>query len=89
MSELAVVRDGALFLAQPSTPLGWNVISFGAYEPELRHIFRHVLRPGAGYRLFGIRRNWLEPFQANGAWPACPNFWAVPVTPAPIFTEGR
>jgi len=45
--DLGLIHDGTLFLAQPAVPLGWNVVLFGSYEPELRDIFRTVLRPGA------------------------------------------
>jgi len=44
--ELGLVRDGIVFLAQPALPLGWNIVMFGSYEPELRDVFRKVLHPG-------------------------------------------
>ena len=43
MPELCVLRDGAMFLAQPGVPLGWHVAVFGTYEPEVRDIVRAVL----------------------------------------------
>jgi FkbM family methyltransferase len=46
MGELCMVRDGLAFLARPSIPIGWHVAFFGTYEPELREIFRAMLRPG-------------------------------------------
>lgn len=45
--DLCVVRDGQLFLAQPTLTLGWNVVMFGTYEPELRGIIRTVLSNGS------------------------------------------
>lgn len=47
MHEVRVVRDGSIFLAQPSVHLGWHVKLFGTYEPELRKVFRNVLSSGA------------------------------------------
>lgn len=47
VSDLGVIRDGVFFLAQPAVPVSWHVVMFGTYEPELRDIFRTVLRPGA------------------------------------------
>ncbi|MEO7972011.1 MAG: FkbM family methyltransferase [Thermoanaerobaculia bacterium] len=44
--DLCVVRDGLLFVAQPTLTLGWNVVMFGTYEPELREIIRTVLSDG-------------------------------------------
>lgn len=46
MRTLCVVRDGLVFLAKPSVPIGWHVAFFGTYEPELRSIFRSVLPMG-------------------------------------------
>jgi len=46
MKDVCVVRDGTIFVAQPGLTLGWNVAFFGTYEPELREIFRMVLREG-------------------------------------------
>lgn len=43
MRDLCVIRDGLMFVAQPSVPLGWHVAFFGTYEPELREVFRTVL----------------------------------------------
>jgi FkbM family methyltransferase len=45
--DLGLIRDGTLFLAQPTVPLGWHVVLFGTYEPEVRDIFRTVLRTDA------------------------------------------
>jgi FkbM family methyltransferase len=45
--HLGVIRDGTLFLAQPAVSLGWHVILFGSYEPQLREVIRKVLRPDA------------------------------------------
>src|SRR5882724_3417250 len=45
MPELCLVRDDLVFLAQPAVQVGWHVTFFGTYEPELREIFRAVLRP--------------------------------------------
>ena len=40
------MRDGIIFVAQPSVPLGWHVAFFGTYEPEVREIFRALLPVG-------------------------------------------
>ena len=56
--EICVVRDGCLVVVQPSIPLGWHVIFFGTYEPELREIFRAVL-PSEGVALdIGANIGW-------------------------------
>lgn len=47
VADLGLIRDGTLFLAQPAVPLGWYVVLFGSFEPELRDVFRAVLRPDA------------------------------------------
>ncbi len=47
LGEVCLLRDGVAFLARPAVPIGWNVTFFGSYEPELREIFRSILRPGA------------------------------------------
>lgn len=46
LPELRVVRDGTTFTAQRGTLIGWHVAFFGAYEPELRDVFRAVLPAG-------------------------------------------
>lgn len=46
VGDLCLVRDGHLFVAQPALTLGWNVVMFGTYEPELRGILRTVLSEG-------------------------------------------
>ncbi len=46
LGELVVEREGFVFRVQPGTPLGWNVLLFGTYEPELRSVFRSVLPEG-------------------------------------------
>ena len=46
LQEVCVVRDGAIFVAQPGVTVGWHVAFFGTYEPELREIFRTVLPTG-------------------------------------------
>lgn len=45
--DFGLIRDGTFFLVQPTVPLGWHVVMFGSYEPEVRDIFRTVLRPDA------------------------------------------
>lgn len=47
LPETCVVRDGLLFIAQPGVPLGWHVLFFGTYEPELREVVAAVLEPGS------------------------------------------
>ena len=44
--EVWVSRDDMLFAADPGVLIGWNVLMFGSYEPELRRVFESVLRPG-------------------------------------------
>jgi len=44
--QLVSLRGEPLILADPRTPLGWNLLFFGTYEPELRDYFRSVLRAG-------------------------------------------
>jgi FkbM family methyltransferase len=46
MPEICVVRDGAVFIAQPAIPLGWHVAFFGSYEPELREVLKATLPAG-------------------------------------------
>ncbi len=43
---MCLVREGIVFLAWPAVPVDWHVVFFGTYEPELRAIFRAILRPG-------------------------------------------
>ncbi len=44
--ELLALRDEPLIMANPRTQLGWKLLLFGDYEPELRAYFRNFLRPG-------------------------------------------
>ena len=44
--RLVGLRGEPLILADPRTPLGWNLLFFGTYEPELRNYFRSVLQAG-------------------------------------------
>jgi FkbM family methyltransferase len=44
--QLLALRDEPLVLADPRTPLGWHLLFFGNYEPELRSFFRNLLQPG-------------------------------------------
>lgn len=46
LPETCVVRDESLFLIQPWVPLGWHVLLFDEYEPEVRKIIKNLLRPG-------------------------------------------
>lgn len=45
-AQLIALRDEPLIIADPKTPLGWNLLLFGSYEPELRACFQNFLRPG-------------------------------------------
>jgi FkbM family methyltransferase len=45
-AQLLALRDEPLILADPNTPLGWNLLFFGNYESDLRHYFKNLLRPG-------------------------------------------
>jgi FkbM family methyltransferase len=44
--QLVGLRGEPLILADPRTPLGWNLLFFGTYEPELRAYFQSVLGEG-------------------------------------------
>jgi FkbM family methyltransferase len=46
LRELCLVRDGLVFLANPTIPVDWHITFFGTYEPEIRTIFRAVLQSG-------------------------------------------
>jgi FkbM family methyltransferase len=56
--EYCLVRDGTLFLARPALPLGWHVLMFGSYEPELRAVFRAVLPAGGVVIDVGANVGW-------------------------------
>lgn len=58
LQDLLVFRDGALFLAQPSLPLGWNVALFGTYEPQLRDLMRGILSTGCVAIDVGANTGW-------------------------------
>jgi FkbM family methyltransferase len=47
LTERWVHREGFRFKVNPAVPIGWNVLFFGTYEPELREVLRAVLKPGA------------------------------------------
>lgn len=46
LGEVCLLREGIPFLTRPAMPIGWSVAFFGSYEPELREIFRSILRSG-------------------------------------------
>jgi FkbM family methyltransferase len=46
LPELCLVRDGMLFITRPGVPIGWHVVCFGSYEPELRRIMSGLLPSG-------------------------------------------
>jgi FkbM family methyltransferase len=46
MGEICLVREGIALVVRPAVPIGWHIALFGTYEPELREIFRAVLRRG-------------------------------------------
>lgn len=58
MAEVCVVRDGMMFIAQPYVPLGWHVVFFGTYEPEIREIFRTILTHGGVAMDIGANVGW-------------------------------
>lgn len=58
LPELCVTRDECLFLTRPSLPLGWYVVFFGSYEPELRAIIRTVLPHGGVAVDIGANVGW-------------------------------
>jgi FkbM family methyltransferase len=45
-SEMIALRDEPVIVADPRTPLGWNLLLFADYEPELRICFKKLLRRG-------------------------------------------
>lgn len=58
IGEICLMRDGVMFLAQPSVPLGWNVALFGTYEPFFRDIIRAVLPAGGVALDIGANVGW-------------------------------
>jgi FkbM family methyltransferase len=58
MREICVVRDGVIFLANPAVPIGWHIMFFGSYEPEVREIFRAVLPIGGVALDIGANVGW-------------------------------
>lgn len=64
-----VERDHFAFFAQPATPLGWNVLLFGTYEPELREIFRSALPEGGVAVDVGANVGWHSLLMARLAGP--------------------
>ena len=46
LGELCMVREDIAVFANPGVLIGWHIAFFGTYEPELRSIFRSVLKPG-------------------------------------------
>ena len=58
IGEICLMRDGVMFLAQPSVPLGWNVALFGTYEPYFRDIIRAVLPAGGVALDIGANVGW-------------------------------
>ena len=65
LPERVVTRDGLRFLANPAIPIGYNVLFFGAYEPELRALLRKVLRPGSVAIDVGANVGWHTLLMAN------------------------
>lgn len=45
-ARLITLRGEPLFLADPRTALGWHILFFGTYEPELRAFLLSFLKPG-------------------------------------------
>lgn len=67
LDDICVTRDGVMFLAQPSVPLGWNVVLFGTYEPFLREIIRKVLPAGGTALDVGANVGWHTLLMARTA----------------------
>lgn len=67
IGDLCVMRDGVMFLAQPSVSLGWNVVLFGTYEPFLRAIIRSVLPAGGTALDVGANVGWHALLMARTA----------------------
>lgn len=70
LGRLRVVREGTVFLAQATTPVGWNVLLFGTYEPELRALFRRLLPEGGIALDVGANVGWHALLLSNLVGPA-------------------
>lgn len=70
LGESTVERDGFTFVVQPVTPVGWNVLLFGSYEPELRAIFRAAVPEGGVAVDVGANVGWHSLLMARLAGPS-------------------
>ena len=67
IGDICLMRDGVMFMAQPSVALGWNVALFGTYEPYLRDIIRAVLPAGGVALDIGANVGWHTLLMARSA----------------------
>jgi FkbM family methyltransferase len=70
IGERLVRGEGFSFFAQSVTPLGWQVLFFGTYEPELRAIFRSTIPPGGVVIDVGANVGWHSLLMARLAGPS-------------------
>ncbi len=78
LGELVVEREGFVLRIQPTTPLGWNVLLFGTYEPELRAVFRGAMPAGGVAVDAGANIGWHTLLLARLAGPEGRVFAAEP-----------
>jgi FkbM family methyltransferase len=69
LPERVVVRDGLQFLANPAVPIGYHVLFFGEYEPELRQLIRRFVKPGGVAVDVGANVGWHTLLMAKMAAP--------------------
>lgn len=69
LGEFSVEREGFRFQVQPATPVGWNVLMFGSYEPELRAVFRTAIPSGGVAIDVGANVGWHSLLMARLAGP--------------------
>ena len=69
------IGDGLVLEASSDSLVGWHMVYLGQYEPEVRALFHHVLRPGKdaidiGAHI-GVHTLPLAKRAANGVVVAC------------------
>jgi FkbM family methyltransferase len=57
-ADILVTRDGLAFIVQPGVPIGWRVLLFGEYEPELRDLIRAFVPEGGVAADIGANVGW-------------------------------
>jgi FkbM family methyltransferase len=68
--DILVTRDGLAFIVQPGVPLGWRVLLFGEYEPELRGLMRTFVPEGGVAADLGANVGWHTLLMAKLVGPA-------------------